>query len=1046
MNAIRVKIADMLPVRVKNGLRDAIHPAQRIALQRLAGKRVKNLGVLTVVVPVHNVEQFLPACLDSIIAQSYTNLEIIVVDDGSTDSSVRIAREYARWDKRISVMELKHGGNGRARNLAIASSTGEFLTFADSDDVVTRNAYSYMMQKISASGSDFVVGSSDRLIGKKRELTKMSSRLHAQERVGINVSDFPEIFDDVFLWNKLFTRIFWDANVGPIPEDILYEDQETTARAFIRAASFDVLTDVVYSWRQRPGSGSITQGKGELQNLKDRLTVADQVSSLVLTEGNSAVAQVWYKRLFGSDLIPYFDLVANRGDDYWEALSSTVKSLSARFESSEVITARTLESIDPHARVFQELARFGLRDQVEDVIIDRIDSSKGFEVQVENGHFIAIPNYWGRLEHTKSMQPLVCTPEALTYESAIRVRDYQDGRGPFLEGYAYIRGLDLSGIEPMVACQFELPDGTLLHESVDCRDDWRVDVESNDVFAPHSSSGFELQLLNRPELLDAEEVHIEIDVNGVVFHSQRKVNHAKHSIVKAGHPKVVHVDVDHERESISLTVDWGQTPSSQNIYLSTAQTKISPTVLAEVEKKSIRYTFDLPHLHWGKSVYSYPSGSYTLRYGRADAGAVSPIGSTANLKLGAPFDYSFRHSNVTAWVTGAGNFAVTIAAPLSIHERSKNFQRKIQNSFLSVDEIEVKSHIVIECFSGTLCTDSPLALAEEIKRRNPLKMIYCSVVDYSVVIPDYVTPLIRGSELWVSIVQSAELLINNDVFAHYFKKNPKQYYLQTWHGTPIKKVGFDTPTKNISCSYRNRILEESVAWSALLSQNEYSTDIFRSAFRYIGDIFCVGYPRNDSLTVKESDRKGIRETLGISDDTFTVLFAPTWRDEEYNSKNGEVSERIDLESLLHQNPSELVVLARSHHNVLPRAKSNFNGRVIDVSDYPQINELILASDCLVSDYSSIVFDYIVTGKPVLGYIPDKERYKNVRGVYMDPGEIYGTKAALNISDLSSKLKSVEKNRNKSSVYANPIELMAPNDDGQSSARIVDLIHEKMRLN
>lgn len=327
MSKLRKAAARALPRKYKNKLRNAVHPAQRLALARMLSRGESDVGLLSVVIPAYNVAEYIAECLTSVISQSYTNLEIIVVDDGSTDASMQIVAGFAKYDKRISVIQLENGGNGRARNIGINVAKGEYLTFADSDDVVAPGAYALMMTAIKTSGSDFVVGSSMRLIGKKLQSTKISSHMHAKERTGISINDFPDILDDVFLWNKVFKKSFWDAQVAPIPEGVLYEDQETTARAFVRARSFDVLEEIVYFWRQRSDGSSITQGKRAQKDIDDRMSVANRMTTLLVSESTPQVIEKWFVRLFGSDLVPYYGEVPYADDAYWSVLSVGVNSL-----------------------------------------------------------------------------------------------------------------------------------------------------------------------------------------------------------------------------------------------------------------------------------------------------------------------------------------------------------------------------------------------------------------------------------------------------------------------------------------------------------------------------------------------------------------------------------------------------------------------------------------------------------------------------------------------------------------------------------------------
>lgn len=1027
-----------LPDGVKSHLRSAVHPAQRLLLQRAFAPKAENLGLLSVVIPTLNVEKYLAECLDSVISQSYSHLEIIIVDDGSTDSTIRIAREYARWDRRIQVIAVEQGGNGRARNIGIESARGTYLTFADSDDVVTANAYRTMMHSIHSTGSNFVVGSSDRLIGSRRVVTKLSSTLHAQTRRGISIVEFPEILDDVFLWNKLFNRKFWDESVGAIPEGVLYEDQETTARAFVRAQAFDVLAENVYSWRQRPDGNSITQGKGELKNLQDRLAVAQSVSQLLLAESNGSAVQVWCKRLFGSDLMPYFDLVANRGDDYWETLRDGAVGLLSLFAGNQSV-GETWHGMDPHSRVFLFLAAANAREDLEGVIVDRIDSGTGFEAHVKDGSFVAIPNYLDELAERHQIPALTCTQEALTFESGIRIRDLQDGRGLVLSGRAYVRGLDSQHPVGPVVCRFALSNGTEISVPLSFVDDPRIDVESNDPFASHSGSGFEVLLADHPELSSATGVAISLTVGRYTWSRKHALDTAGilnllSSDVASGAPRVVRFDVDEDTETFSVDVDWGATKPSEETYLSTAQTRIDPASDEGFGVNTRRYTFELRHLHWGRQVYSYPSGAYTLRHRARQSTKAQPIKASAEIGVRSPLDFTLPHSNLVAWQTTGGTFAVTIAAPLTMAERSKYGQRQLQQTFN--EPVAMEDHVLIESFGGTQCTDSPMALAESFSRSASDATIHCSVVDFSVPVPNFVRPLIQGTALWFETVRTAHLLINNNIFPFYFKKGSQQSYLQTWHGTPIKTIGTDAPKVYISASYRRGLLREAGSWTGLVAQNTYAGEIFQDCFEYQGPVINVGYPRNDMLVASDVHRADLRRTLSLHEEQLVVLVAPTWRDDTYHAGTGKGHGDLDLEFLMANSPENYKFLIRSHQNESSMSTPLKHHKAMDVTNHPSLNELIIASDCLITDYSSLVFDYLNTGKPILTYLPSDSNYDDVRGTYLSTSELFGSRAARTMPELVQLLGRVNSDDATSQNLHHLKDQFALMDDGRASGRVL----------
>ncbi len=226
-------------------------------------------------------------------------------------------------------------------------------------------------------------------------------------------------------------------------------------------------------------------------------------------------------------------------------------------------------------------------------------------------------------------------------------------------------------------------------------------------------------------------------------------------------------------------------------------------------------------------------------------------------------------------------------------------------------------------------------------------------------------------------------------------------------GLDIKDVVMpDTDTER----YRHNFTQEANRWDYLLSPNAYSSKIFQSAFGYQGKILETGYPRNDCLIdpiaqVETPDQ--IRKKLGILTQQKVILYAPTWRDNEFFKKGSyRFRNHFPFDEMLEQD-SEVVVLLRTHYLVGESIDlSAYNHRVIDCSHYTDIRDLYLIADLLITDYSSVMFDYAFLNRPMIFYMYDYDTYKHdIRGFYFNPekelpGPIVKTpaqlKAAINL--------------------------------------------------
>ena len=247
---------------------------------------------------------------------------VVVVDDGSTDRTGEIADEWARRDARISVVHSVNGGLGAARNLGVQHVRGDYLAFLDSDDVLPPTAYADLVGALDHSGSDFATGSIVRWEGAALVEPPWMRRLHRPLR-GARIEERPEILGDVFAWNKLYRRSWWDARALAWPEGVRYEDQPTTTRAFL-TGTFDVLPDVVYHWRIREDGTSITQQRASLADLTDRWETKRMAWASVTEHGDDAVTAVFLDRVLAGDLWRYFLEIPTGSDAWWDLLRSGV--------------------------------------------------------------------------------------------------------------------------------------------------------------------------------------------------------------------------------------------------------------------------------------------------------------------------------------------------------------------------------------------------------------------------------------------------------------------------------------------------------------------------------------------------------------------------------------------------------------------------------------------------------------------------------------------------------------------------------------------------
>jgi CDP-glycerol glycerophosphotransferase len=196
---------------------------------------------ISVVVPIYNVEPFLDECLRSIAGQTFADLEVVMVDDGSTDGSAAIAERFAQHDERFRLISQANAGLGAARNTGLDAATGEHVAFLDSDDVLPPGAYERLIGSLDRTGSDFATGNVLRLTSQGCTQAPFLAQVFTRPRPRAHVRGFPALLNDRTACNKLWRRAFWDGLGLRFPEGRLHEDIALVMRAHHAARAVDVV-------------------------------------------------------------------------------------------------------------------------------------------------------------------------------------------------------------------------------------------------------------------------------------------------------------------------------------------------------------------------------------------------------------------------------------------------------------------------------------------------------------------------------------------------------------------------------------------------------------------------------------------------------------------------------------------------------------------------------------------------------------------------------------------------------------------------------------
>lgn len=394
------------------------------------------------------------------------------------------------------------------------------------------------------------------------------------------------------------------------------------------------------------------------------------------------------------------------------------------------------------------------------------------------------------------------------------------------------------------------------------------------------------------------------------------------------------------------------------------------------------------------------SGGYYVRYG--DSPDIAHGWARVADKLAIrPVDCFTEWNTLRLEGRNSGSVAVTASPPWSAQERTKYGRFKLREQRWG----PLTNGIVFESYNGKSANDNPRALFEAIRAERDDIPLYWSVRDRRVDVPEGGIPVVEGTAAWHKALATSRVWINNNNFPYYVRKRPGQFYLQTWHGTPIKKLLWDIPRRKVPLTYRRLMVSEVPQWDLLLAQSEDAKANLLTGLGYCGPVEVTEYPRNRRLLNVLLAPEVNRERLGVPADQRVILYAPTWRNKHISGQKMEWDTQLDPCRLAVA--ANATVLVRAHHNTKTVSYQRGCSRVIDVSDWVHVEDLMGISDMLITDYSSIAVDFMITGRPVIRFNADESGYMHERGAYVDVDENVGQGFVTDFDallDLVNKLK------------------------------------------
>jgi CDP-glycerol glycerophosphotransferase len=462
-------------------------------------------------------------------------------------------------------------------------------------------------------------------------------------------------------------------------------------------------------------------------------------------------------------------------------------------------------------------------------------------------------------------------------------------------------------------------------------------------------------------------------------------------------------------------------------------------------------SIQLDHDPWGLGRRPLPSGRYRLTAHAVDRfGVVKDVPVRAEQALidRLPFAFANQLARATLRRARRRRLRLDLEPPLTRGERGARPQQRLQNQ-LAARRSRPRSEpgaVLFRSYYGEIAGCNQLAVHRELVRRGTGHRLYWAVKDHSVRVPEGGIPVIHDSAEWYRLLHEAEFYLDNMHQPIYHRKPSHQVQVQTFHGYPFKQMGFaNWARQRREQAHIQSYVERAEDWDFLVSPATYGTEPLRTAFGFPNEVLEIGYPRNDVLlgAAAEQIRMATRRRLGIRPDQTALLYAPTFRDHlARNDFAAAMVDFLDLQLLSAALGPTFVILVRGHaFNARRSERIGSFGHVVDVTDYPEVNALILASDAGICDYSSIRFDYGLTGKPMIFLVPDLEDYlSEIRGAIL-PYEPTAPGPLLHSTDdvISAVVDLPRVQRDYAGARATFRRRFLDLDDGHAAERLVDRV-------
>jgi len=333
---------------------------------------------LTAIVLVYNGEPYLKDCINSLVNQTLDNLEILLINDVSTDDSLSTCQKFERKYNNVRLINKKvNGGLASSANLGISLAKGEYVILVDNDDIVPNYAYEKLYTRAKETDADICIGKANFIIGNSQfEFDYRENYVWRKEQIITDINKFPEIFEDVYYWNQVVKRDLLIKNNIKLPDGTVYADRYFTHHTYTYAKKIAIITDCVYLWRQV--QSSLSHGRFEADNLTDRLDSFELDLDYLISS-----CDVYFKKLLKRYVIPVKGILENKEveDIYFNRIRPFLKNQENKFDN---LYDNDLNLID---NIYAYLIINNFKDELKKLL--QIDLKEQQEIYEENG-----VSYW----------------------------------------------------------------------------------------------------------------------------------------------------------------------------------------------------------------------------------------------------------------------------------------------------------------------------------------------------------------------------------------------------------------------------------------------------------------------------------------------------------------------------------------------------------------------------------------------------------------------------------------------------------------------------